>query len=98
MQVGNRDEHDGHQRDDHRQAARQYGPPRGVHRDRSRVARGQSLGERCAEADDDEQRVVDPERDREHHREVHRPDRDVGELADDEQRPARAEQAGHREQ
>ena len=34
-----------------------------------------------AEAVDDEEGVVDPEREREHQREVHRPDRDVARAA-----------------
>ena len=93
-----RDERERQQRGDHGEAAHEDRLARGRHRDRRRVARGQPRGERGAEADDDEERVVDAERDREHHREVHRPDRDVGELPEDEQRPARPEQAGHREQ
>ena len=55
-------------------------------------------GERAAETDHDEQRVVDPERDREHHREVHRPDGHVEELPADEEQAAGAEQPGHRQQ
>ncbi len=49
----------------------------GVHRHRGRLRRRQPRAEeRAAEAVHDEQRVVDAEREREHQREVHRPDRD----------------------
>ena len=47
---------------------------------------------------DDEQRVVDAEREREHQREVHGPDRDRRELGEQEQRAGRGQQAEHRQQ
>ena len=54
----------------------------GVHRHRDRVARVELRAEEgAAEAVDDEERVVDPEREREHQREVHRPDRDLEAVA-----------------
>ncbi len=43
---------------------------------------------------DDEEGVVDTERQREHHREVQRPDRQVGDLGDAVQHAHRGEQAG----
>ena len=58
-------------------AAEQDGLAGGVHRHRGRVLGCQARAEEgAAEAVDDEQRVVDAEREREHQREVHRPDRD----------------------
>ena len=48
------------------------------------LKRRQPGGECAAKPDHEEQRVVDPERDREHHREVHRPDGHVEELSKDE--------------
>ena len=53
--------------------------------------------ERAAEAHDDEQRVVDAQREREHQREVHRPDRDVQQLRAEVQRPGRGHQAEDRQ-
>ena len=50
--------------------------------DCGRLDRGQAgAEERRAIAGDDEEGVVDAEREREHEREVHRPDRDVRDLA-----------------
>ena len=53
---------------------------------------------RSAEAGDDEERVVDPQREREHEREVHRPDRDVEELGDEEEAPRGRRQPENRQQ
>ena len=54
--------------------------------------------EGAAEAHDDEQRVVDAQGEGEHQGEVHRPDRDLEDLRDQEQRPGRRGQAEDREQ
>ena len=53
--------------------------------------------ERAAEPHQDEQRVVDAEREREHEREVHRPDRDVEQLGAEVERAGRGHQAEDRE-
>ena len=53
--------------------------------------------ERAAEAMDDEERVVDPEREREHQREVHRPDRDRQHLGAEVERAGGRDQADHRQ-
>ena len=75
---GARHEHHRGERDQHRDAGEEDGLAGGVHRHRDRVARLELRAEvGAAEAVDDEQRVVDPEREREHEREVHRPDRDL---------------------
>ena len=95
---GDRHEHDGQQRGDHGEPAREYGLAGRGHRVDRGVARRQAGGERAAEPDHEEQRVVDPERDREHHREVHRPDGHVEELPGDEQQTAGADEPGHRQQ
>ncbi len=60
---------------------------------------GGSFGaeEGAAEPMDDEQRVVDAERQREHQREVHRPDRDRHDLGAEVERAGGGEQADHRQ-
>ena len=51
----------------------------------------------AAEAMDDEERVVDPEREREHQREVHRPDRDLEAVREQREQPGGGEQAEDRQ-
>ena len=71
----------------------------GVHRHRDRVARRELRAEEgAAEAVDDEERVVDPEREREHQREVHRPDRDLEAVREQRQQPGRGDEAEDRQQ
>ena len=73
-----RDEHHRRERDQHREAGEEDGLAGGVHRHGDRVAGVERRAEEgAAEAVHDEERVVDPEREREHEREVHRPDRDL---------------------
>ena len=50
-----------------------------------------------AVADDEEEGVVDAEREGEHHREVHRPDGDRDELVDEHQRAGRGDEPGEGE-
>ena len=52
--------------------------------------------QRSAEARDDEQRVVDAQREREHHREVEGPDRKVGDARDAVEHAHRDDEAGRR--
>ncbi len=90
---GTRHEHHRGQRDEDRKAREQHRFPGGVHRDRDRVPHaelGTEVG--AAETIDDEQRVIDPERQREHQREVHRPDRDLEAMRQQRQQPGRGEQ------
>jgi hypothetical protein len=80
------------------EAAREDGLPGSLHRDTGRLTRIGPACERLAEADDHEERVVDPERDCEHRREVHRPDRDVHELGAEEEDACRGGEADHRQE
>ena len=65
----------------------------GVHRDCDRVAHGELRAEvGAAEAMDDKERVIDPEREREHEREVHCPDRDLEAVCEQREQPGRSEQ------
>ena len=59
------------------------------------MARGRELRpeEGAAEAVNDEERVVDSERKREHEREIHRPDRDLEAVREQRSRPAEETQA-----
>ena len=67
------------------------------------VTAAASTGERpepksgAAVAGDDEERVVDAQREREHEREVHRPDRDVGQLRAEEEHAGARDEAGDRQ-
>jgi hypothetical protein len=90
---------DRRQRDQHREAGQQHRLAGGVHRlgDRA-LAGGPWHGTGGPEPDDEEQRVVDAEREGEHHREVHRPDGDGEELADQDQGSRGRDQAGQGEQ
>ena len=89
-----RHEHHRRQRDEHRQPRESDGLAGGVHRRRGRLDRRAPVAdERLAEASDDEQRVVDAQREGEHQREVHRPDRDVEQLRAEEQHPGGSHQA-----
>ena len=53
--------------------------------------------QRGAEADDDEQRVVDAQREGEHHREVQRPDADRRDVGGEHQRAGGGEQPDQRQ-
>jgi hypothetical protein len=76
-------EEDGREADEHRDAAEEDGLAGRVHRHPGGIARVIRRRVQCAAvARHDEERVVDAERDGEHHREVQRPDAEVGELRD----------------
>ncbi|CAB4863562.1 unannotated protein [freshwater metagenome] len=92
-------EHHGGQRDEHRDAAEEDRLAGGVHRLPDGVGDRFVLAEeRAAEAVDDEERVVDPEGEREHEGEIHRPDRDVEQLGADIERPGGGDESGDRQQ
>ena len=93
------DEHHRRERDQHGQAGEEDGLAGGVHRHRDRVARREfGAEEGAAEAVDDEERVVDPEREREHEREVHRPDRDLEAVREQREQPGGGDEAEDRQQ
>ena len=84
-------EHHRRERDQDGGAREQDGLPGRVHRHRDRVARLELRAEEgAAEPVDDEERVVDAEREREHQREVHRPDRDLEPVREQREQPGRA--------
>ena len=90
-----RNEEHGGQADQHGDAGEEHGLAGGVHRNAGGVLR--ILGvrmQRRSVSGDDEERVVDAEREREHHGEVQRPDRQVRDLGDAVQDAHRGEQAG----
>ena len=94
---GARHEHHRGERDEHGRAGEEDCFAGGVHRDGDGVDRVELRAEEgAAEAVDDEERVVDPEREREHEREVHRPDRDLADLRGDVERAGRGDQADDR--
>ena len=93
-----RHEHDRGQRRQHGHAADEHRLAGAVHRLGDGVNRAQARSQRGAEANHDEERVVDPHREREHQREVHRPDRDAGELRADPERAGGGDQPQDREQ
>ena len=77
----------------------QHGLAGRVHRLGHRVHRCEFLVDQClSEPRDDEERVVDAQRQREHQREVHRPDRDVEHLGADEQHARGRHQPEDRQQ
>ena len=95
---GARDEHHGGEGDQDRGAGEQHRLAGGVHRLGDGVARAQLRAEEgAAEAVHDEEGVVDPEREREHEREVHRPDRDVEEPRAEVERPGRGDEPEDRQ-
>ena len=91
-------EHHGGERDQHGRAGEEDGLACGVHGHGDSVDRLEvGAEEGAAVAVDDEERVVDPEREREHEREVHRPDRDLPDLRGDVERTGRGDQADDRQ-
>ena len=78
---GDGHDEDGGEADDDRQAAEEDGLAGGIHGGadgRCRVIRGGV--QRCPEAGNDEEGVIDAQSEREHHREVEGPDGEVGEA------------------
>ena len=93
-----RDEHHRGERDQHGRPGEEHRLACRVHRDRDRVARREFRAEeRAAKAMDDEECVVDSECEREHQREVHRPDRDLEPVAEQRQQSCRGQQAEDRQ-
>ena len=89
-----RHEEDCREAHQHGDAREEHGLAGGVHGDPSGVLRVLGVSVECRSvAGDDEQRVVDAEREREHHGEVQRPDREVGDLGDTEEHAHGSEQA-----
>ena len=92
------DEHDRGERDQHRDSGEQDGLAGSVHRHGGGIHRREPVAEeRAAEAVHNEQRIVDPQRQREHQREVHRPNRDRHDQRAQVQHPGRGSQPDHRE-
>jgi hypothetical protein len=91
-------QHHGRQRREDGQPAHQHGLPGGVHGLRDRVDRAQADPQRRAEAHHHEECVVDADREGEHQREVHRPDRDPQQVGAEPKRPGGGRQPRDREQ
>ena len=88
-----RHDHHGGQRGQHGDAADQDRPTGAVHRLGDGVIGAQPRTHGGPKANHDEERVIDPHREREHQREVHGPDRDADDVRSQPQRPGRRDQA-----
>jgi hypothetical protein len=93
------DEHHRRERDQHGQPGEEDGLAGGVHRHGDGVARLELRAEeRAAEAVHDEEGIVDPERQREHEREVHRPDRDLEAVREQREQTGGGDESEDRQQ